>query len=43
MINDDNPVSGGVFVFLCSSASQNLIFLCITWDLLEMAILIQEV
>lgn len=24
MINDDNPVSGGVFVFLCSSASQNI-------------------
>lgn len=40
-INGDNPDSGGVFIFLCGSASQNLICLCITWDLLEMAILIQ--
>lgn len=41
MIYDDDPVSGGVFVFLYSSAFQNLICICITWDVVEMVILIQ--
>lgn len=41
MIYDDDPVSGGVFVFLYSRAFQNLICLCITWDVVEMVILIQ--